>query len=276
MICSLPSAALSLDTCQRQTIISLLFHVFFCLSSPNLPFWSLLDIRFWKLSQNVNYKEFVALCWLPSTLSWFIHSFNFFKLINYIYFILVYTQILSNYPDSVQVNWSMQVNVLMMYIRTEKSLTRLTGNIPLNNASAVTQAVICFSCIKLHLFLCVCVSRRLVVTSLRSQMRWSWLASPSWASPDSISLAQQRERERTPLLHSNSHLLLPFRLSFPPPNHLPSSVNVCTCSIKHSALIQTHTNTHSPSFPDAVCLSPKHSSSHFPEFKAGAHHLRRQ
>lgn len=57
MICSLPSTALSLDTCQRQTIISLLFHVCFCLSSLHLPFWSLLDIRFWKWSQNVKYRE---------------------------------------------------------------------------------------------------------------------------------------------------------------------------------------------------------------------------
>ncbi len=128
-------------------------------------------------------------------------------------------------------------------LRTEKSLTRLTGNIPLNNASAVTQAVICFSCIKVHLFLCVCVSRRLVVTSLRSQMRWSWLASPSWASPDSISLAQQRERERTPLLHSNSHLLLPFRLSFPPRITCPLPWMFAPVQ-SNTALLFKHTQTH--------------------------------
>ncbi len=142
----------------------------------------------------------------------------------------------------VKLYWHMTY-LLMTYLRTEKSLTRLTGNIPLNNASAVTQAVICFSCIKLHLFLCVCVSRRLVVTSLRSQMRWSWLASPSWASPDSISLAQQRERERTPLLHSNSHLLLPFRLSFPPRITCPLPWMFAPVQ-SNTALLFKHTQTH--------------------------------
>ncbi len=186
-----------------------------------------------------------------------VHSFIHFLINQLYYFILVYTQILKNYPDSMQVKlyWHMTY-LLMTYLRTEKSLTRLTGNIPLNNASAVTQAVICFSCIKLHLFLCVCVSRSLVVTSLRSQMRWSWLASPSWASPDSISLAQQRERERTPLLHSNSHLLLPFRLSFPP----ESPALFCECLHLFNQTQRSYSNTHKHTRPRSQTLYAFHQN----------------
>lgn len=72
---------------------------------------------------------------------------------------------------------------------------------------------------------------------------------------------------------ANSHLLIPHPASlYPAPPVLEKD---CSYSIKHSTVIPKHTRT---SFLRAVFPKPltKHSSTHFPEFKAGPLHLRRQ
>lgn len=162
--------------------------------------------------------------------------------------------------------------------------------IEMNMSGTFLIYFISITCVRL----CLCVCRRLAVTAQKSQMRWSWLALHSWVSLDSITAATGEEVGRGyadvcvwmdwALQELAGGLVLrwiaPLQTSWFLIQLLFTPLHPSSSSWRKIAPIQSNTAllyTHAPSLR-AVFPKPftKHSNTHFPEFNAGAHHLRRQ